>query len=218
MSNNEGKRKRRSIAETGKVKKIEKHILENPFKITWPHHTEDVISSVFTSIRDKLNEAYQVACRENHDLCNKRQKRLYFHHLERGDGVLFSVNAVTKVFENYTQNFKVIAVEEEVIPTRMLDHILYFCGLNSVPLIKGPLSAYFLELLGRKSISILGVLESYSIELPHHKLQSPKIPFLNPTLPNLKVCIVDATPSQRAIDKKNLRKAAKRAKHKPKLS
>ena len=212
-------RKRQTLAQQTKKqktpKKVEKHVLDNPFKITWPRDPPHVTQTALKTVKDHVCKRYAVACRADPAICDVRGKRMFGHTLEREREVVFSLNCVTKLFEAGFK-FKVILVEETLVPTGILDHVLYLCGLRKVRLAKGELSAYLSPCLGRQHLAIAAVPESS--ELTFEDILIPELPFEDmASLPEVVVRVVDATPSEEA--RKRLRlKGEKKAIKKRKLA
>ena len=134
------KRKAKTLAQK-QPKKLEKHVLDNPFKILWPKHSAEFSESTLLRLKEHICTRYNSACTADRTLAEFRGKRTFGHALERSRTLIFSVNALTKLFEQDFK-FKCVVVEETLIPTRVFDHVLYLCGLRGVGLLKGALSVY----------------------------------------------------------------------------
>jgi hypothetical protein len=204
-----GRSKRKSLAQK-QAKKPERHVLDNPFKIRWPRHPDSVIESALLIVKDHVCNRYSSACSEDSSLSDIRGKRNFGHRLEKERELVFSINCVTKLFEQEF-NFQAVFVEETLIPTKIFDHILYFCGLREVPLVKGQVSIYLSSCLGRKKVAIVGV--PASTDLKFDELVVPTLPFAKmDKLPELIVRIEDLTPSVEAVKGKKLKQEAKEKK------
>lgn len=181
-----------------KPTKKEKHILDNPFKLTWPHHDEQLTEDTLLTLKQFINDQYLTCCKSDETFVDLRGKRKFGHKLEQDKTLIFSINNIAKMFERQ-ETFKLVCVEKSILTTKIFDHILYFCSLTKTPLIKGPLSDYLSAVLGRKKIAILGVPTTANITIAS-ELQYPALPFLPSTLPAISVRVLDATPSQKTFE------------------
>lgn len=204
-----GRAKRKSLAQK-QAKKTERHVLDNPFKIRWPRHQDSVIESALVTVKNHVCTRYSAACSEDMSLSDVRGKRNFGHRLEKDRELIFSINCVTKLFEQEF-DFQAVLVEESLIPTRIFDHVLYLCGLRDVPLVKGQVSVYLSSCLGRRKVAIVGVPATTDVKLKD--LVVPTLPFANmEKLPELIVRIEDLTPSAEAVKRKKRKQEAKEKK------
>ena len=200
-------RKRKSIAQKT-PNKTEKHVLDNPYKTKWPKHTLEITEKCLYCVKSKISERYSTACSTEPTLGDLRGKRNFGHRLERNQEFIFSINCITRLFEN-NFDFRAVFVEETLIPTKIFDHILYFCGLRKVALVKGCVSVSLSPCLGRKRVAIAAVPASSDLEFG--SLEVPVLPFTqSDSLPDLFVRIVDVTPSAKAVEKKRLKTEKKK--------
>ena len=198
--------KRKSLAQK-QAKKTERHVLDDPFKIRWPRHSDSTVESALLVVKNHVFERYAAACSKDSSQGEIRAKRNFGHRLERERELIFSINFVTKLFEQNFQ-FQAVFVEESLIPTRIFDHILYLCGLKGVPIVKGQVSLYLSSCLGRKKVGIVAVPANSDIKFS--ELVSPTLPFANlDKLPELVVRIEDVSPSAEAVKRMRLRQEAK---------
>lgn len=198
-SNQTQQRKRKSIAQKT-PRKNEKHVLDNPYKIRWPKHSPELTENYLRKIKNEVSEKYFDACSLEPTLGDARGKRKFGHRLEKNREFIFSINCITKLFENNFE-FRAIFVEETLIPTKMFDHLLYLCGLRQVGMVKGNVSTSLSPCLGRNRTAIAAVPTSTC--LTFESLEVPVLPFTqSETLPDLVVKIVDVTPSAKAFEKK----------------
>ena len=203
------KSRRKSLAQK-QTKKVERHVLDNPFKIRWPRHSDTSIESSLLVVKHHICQKYGAACVVDSSLSEIRGKRNFGHCLEKERELIFSINCVTKLFEEDFK-FQTVFVEESLIPTRIFDHILYLCGLREVPLVKGQVSLYLSSCLGRKKVAIAGIPAGTDVTLS--ELVSPTLPFVNmDKLPELVVRIEDVTPSAEAVKRKRLKQESKEKK------
>ena len=204
-----GRSKRKSIAQK-QAKKSVRHVLDNPFTIRWPIHSDSVVESALLDVKNFISKKYVAACSQDSSLSCIRGKRNFGYRLEKDRELIFSINCVTKMFEQDFK-FQTVFVEESLIPTRIFDHILYLCGLREVPLVKGQVSLYFSSVLGRKRVAMVGVPDNPDVKL--RDLLCPTLPFVNmEKLPELVVRIEDVTPSVEAVKRKKLKQEAKEKK------
>lgn len=212
-------RKRKSLVppkSKKQAKKVEKHVLDNPFKIRWPVHSPETTNSTLGNINTEICARYSEACTADPTISDERGKRNFGHKLEKDRKLVFSVNCVTKLLEQ-NFSFKLVCVEEGLISSRIFDHLLHLCGARSVPLLKGAVSLHLATSLGRKRVAVVGVPGGGDVTAPGDDviLTAPVLPYVEQQgLPKLHVRIVDVSPSEQAIErlrKKKERNAKRKA-------